>query len=65
MDVPLSPELTRWSARASVVGFMTSMVAIAVGAAAFAQAPSAAQPKATEPQQFQVSALDEVLLKCA
>jgi len=54
MGVRLAFVPTRRPSRA-LVGFLTSMVAIAVGAAAFAQAPSAAQPNAAEPQQFQVS----------
>ena len=55
MDTRIAALPNQWNARALEVGFMTSMVAIAVGAAAFAQAPSAGQPKAAEPQQFQVS----------
>jgi len=34
-----------------VLGFTTLMIAIAIGATAFAQAPPVTQPKAAEPQQ--------------
>ena len=54
MDVPLMPGFTRSSARAWVVGFMTSMLAMVIDAAAFAQAPPVTQPKAAEPQQPQL-----------
>jgi hypothetical protein len=49
MEVPLSPELTRWSAPALVVGFMTSLLPMAIDSAAFAQAPGA-QPRTSVSQ---------------
>jgi invasion protein IalB len=55
VDVPLAPGPDRWSVRALLVGFATSMLAVAIDAAAFAQAPLGAQPKAGEPQQAQLS----------
>jgi len=54
MDVPLAPGPTRWGVRTLVHGFTISMLAIAIGAAAFAQSPGA-QPKAGEPQQPQLN----------
>ena len=46
MDVRIARGPTRWGARALVAGLATLIVAIAIGAAEFAQAPTTAQPKA-------------------
>ena len=53
MDAHIAGELTRWRARTLVIGLTTSMLAITICAAVFAQAPpltkGAPQPKAGDP----------------
>ena len=51
MDTRIAPLPNWWDARALVVGLTTSMLAIAIDATAFAQAPLGAQPRTVDSQR--------------